>query len=78
MAEQMVTYERQQTTRHLKSSIDMNKRKIVESLFQAIRDKMDKTKRDARPISCLMLYGGRQLAASGKGEDGESPTESME
>ena len=39
---------------------------------------MEKTKRDAQPISCLMLYGGGQLAASGKCEDGESPTESME
>jgi hypothetical protein len=30
------------TTRHLKLSIDINKRKTVDSLFQAIRDKLGK------------------------------------
>jgi hypothetical protein len=30
------------TTRHLKLSIDINKRKTVDSLFQAVRDKLGK------------------------------------
>ena len=65
------------TTRHLKLSIDISKRKIVDLLFKFIRDKLGKAERDARQESCVMLDGDRQFAASGKSEDGGMPTKTM-
>jgi hypothetical protein len=61
----------------LRLSININKWKMVESLFQAVRNKLGDSKKNARQKTAVMLYGNAKFAAAGNGEEGGVQTRSM-
>jgi hypothetical protein len=51
---------------------------MVESLFQAVRNKLGDSKKDARQKTAVMLYGNAKFAAAGNGEEGGRPNKEYE
>jgi len=51
-------------------SININKQKIVDSLFQTVRNKLRNSKKYAREKPAVMLYGNKKFAAPSSGEEG--------
>ena len=53
--------------------IDIKKRKIVDMYLQAVRDKMGRSRGDARQKTMVLLHDDGKFAAAGRGkEDGVS------